>query len=133
MINPEWSKDFSAGMHQRYVHDLGNLTLTLGNPALSNKEFVGKKGTAGQEGYCYANSSLRVERELTPTECWNEQAILERSQTLIAWAKQRWAVDLGDIVYPFIGEVAQHSGDGDAEVELDEDPIMLLDDANSDE
>ena len=52
-----WQKRFNPDTHQEYVHDLGNLTLTLGNPSLGNKPFRDKKGKFFgdvQAGYHYA-------------------------------------------------------------------------------
>ena len=93
---PYWEKRFSTQDHRRYLHDLGNLTLTKGNPTLGNKPFPDKKGDVNTGSYCYTNSPLYVERELTKWDEWSASTIEERRISLLKWAKNRWAVDLSD-------------------------------------
>ena len=92
-----WRKRFRKSRHQRYVHDLGNLTLTKHNSYYLNKPFPDKKGAVDAEKHCYAKSPLYVERELTQWEDWNASAINERRAKLLKWARGRWAVDLSEL------------------------------------
>ena len=90
---PYWESKFSPQDHQRYLHDLGNLTLTENNPALGNKSFLDKKGDVSTKEYCYIKSRLYVEMELVEKQDWDASAIEERRARLLAWARDRWAVD----------------------------------------
>ena len=89
-----WTERFEPEEHERYVHDLGNLTLTKHNAHYLNKSFLRKKGRPNAEGRCYAKSSLYLERTLTRWRHWDASAIDERRSTLLEWARERWAVDL---------------------------------------
>lgn len=86
-----WEERFSPELHSRYAHDIGNLTLTLDNPSLSNDPFPQKKGTASQEK-CYASSKLFIEQQLARYDEWTPNAIEKRRQTIELWAKDRWQV-----------------------------------------
>ena len=94
---PYWEKMFGTHDHQRYRHDLGNLTLTKHNSTYQNKPFPDKKGKADAVGHCYAKSPLYVERQLTQWDSWDANAIDERRSTLLEWARHRWAIDLGGL------------------------------------
>ena len=118
---PYWEERFSTQDHQRYLHDLGNLTLTKGNSALGNKPFPDKKGDASSKGYCYTKSPLYVERELTEWQNWDASAIQNRQSRLLEWAKERWTVDLSGM------EGEDHEPELE-EPELDEDAIIFADD-----
>ena len=93
---PYWKRRFRR-RHQRYVHDLGNLTLTKHNSYYLNKPFRAKKGRVDAKDHCYAKSPLYVERELTQWEDWRVSAIKERRARLLEWALDRWTVDLSEL------------------------------------
>ncbi len=89
-----WTSRFDPETHEKYKHDLGNLTLTKGNPQLSNNPYPEKVGTAESNRYCYSRSLLQVEREL-PVRWpeWTRESIDQRRGRLLEWAKSRWHVD----------------------------------------
>ena len=91
---PYWRDRFGEPEHGRYLHDLGNLTLTRCNSSLGNKPFPEKRGEFGTDEYSYAGSSLYLERGLTHWQDWNPSAIEERRTRLLEWGKKRWWVDL---------------------------------------
>ena len=109
---PYWIERFDQS-HRRYVHDLGNLTLTKHNSSYGNKPFHAKKGSVDARRHCYAKSPFYAERELTRWDDWTPSTIEERRTTLLEWARTRWNVDLS---------------------EFEEEPFGLLDadDANED-
>lgn len=86
-----WLSRFTQDELTRYVHDIGNLTLTQHNREYWYYSFPRKRGGPGQ-GYCYANSNLRMERALWNVEEWNPTEIENRHSTISAWAKDRWFV-----------------------------------------
>ena len=107
-----WQKHFDANSHQEYIHDIGNLTLTKGNPYLSNKSFPEKKRG---EKYCYEDSLLLGEREIAKNwDNWTAESITERRVKLLEWAKRRWHVDFSD------GGGTMYEIDMDDDVEYEE-------------
>lgn len=93
---PYWQKRFKPTVHEEYKHDLGNLTLTAYNPSLGKKPFPEKKGQEDFTSYCYANSLLLEEKELTKWDEWKPESIDERRAALLTWAKERWGFDFSD-------------------------------------
>lgn len=112
-----WLDRFQSNQtHQRYIHDLGNLTLTKHNPSLLNKPFPDKRGSVAAPGHCYANSPLYVERELTQWEDWTATEIEERRAKLLEWAESRWAVDLNELkAEDELADSVKHDGEEDDE------------------
>ena len=74
--------------HQEIVHRLGNLTIASKewNLSMGNRPFEKKKTY-------YRESALRVQRELTKYERWNESAIQERGDEIIDFALKCWRID----------------------------------------
>ena len=94
---PYWQQRFDTDAHKKYVHDIGNLTLTKHNSFYHNKPFPEKKGAIDATGPCYARSPFFQEQELTLFNDWARKAINERRTKLLEWAKGRWRVDFSDI------------------------------------
>ena len=90
---PYWTKRFAAQEHEKYLHDLGNLTLTKHNSYYSNKPFPDKRGRTDTKGRCYAKSPLYMERSLMGWKHWKPASIDERRRKLLDWARQRWTVE----------------------------------------
>lgn len=72
-------------IHKKWVHTLGNLTLTGYNPELSNKPFeeklsLFKKSNVGLNKY-YQDKKVDV---------WNEEAIKNRAEYLADIAMKIW-------------------------------------------
>jgi uncharacterized protein with ParB-like and HNH nuclease domain len=88
-----WRTHFTKKQHRIYLHDIGNLCLTLNNSSYSNKDFPEKKGKPGAEGPpCYSRSSLFQEQALVRKRDWTVNAIKERRKDITDWAKIRWGV-----------------------------------------
>jgi hypothetical protein len=88
-----WKAKFSLQQRRRLMDDIGNLCLTYDNSSYSNKPFPDKRGHAGSEIPCYAMSSLFQERELAKQRVWSPRKLVERRNSLLAWARNRWHVD----------------------------------------
>ena len=71
-------------VHEKYLHTLGNLSLTAKNSELSNKDFQSKQEID------FHTSKLKLSFKLGEHENWNEQTILERSKKLALEAIQIW-------------------------------------------
>lgn len=91
--DPYWVQRFPKTAARCFLHDLGNLCLTIDNSAYGKKGFPEKKGQPGAEDACYANSNLFQERELAAVPEWNAEAIRNRREKLVRWALERWHVD----------------------------------------
>ena len=119
----DWTEGFGAhgqATHARFVHDLGNLSLTKWNGYYSNKPFAEKKGDLGPETtYCYAKAPFYQEQALAGWEEWGPAQIEERREHLLAWAKDRWGVD-----FSVIAELSLEGEPPDDEQEEDADPTL---------
>jgi uncharacterized protein with ParB-like and HNH nuclease domain len=87
-INSEWrdeiGHDYSDEIHNKYLHTLGNLTLTGYNSELGNLPFSEKKKK-------YLESGISMNRDLCRNEKWWEVEILRRAATLADYAIKIWA------------------------------------------
>ncbi len=92
-----WQKRFDTDTHKKYVHDIGNLTLTKHNSFYSNKPFPEKKGPIDANGPCYAGSPFFQEQEVARYNDWTRESIDDRRVKLLEWAKERWRVDSSGI------------------------------------
>lgn len=105
-IYPQIAKDpywvarfgnFSAREKTALRNSLGNL-LPLSRPknsSLQNKSFDLKKSEKDKfVGFLYGSLS---ENEVATLDSWDAQAILERGLKLLAFAKLRWSIELGDV------------------------------------
>jgi uncharacterized protein with ParB-like and HNH nuclease domain len=73
-------------IRNKWLHKLGNLTLTGYNPELSNKDFVTKKTMP--DGF--NESPLKLNLEISKYDKWDEESILNRSNKLAEMAINRW-------------------------------------------
>ena len=100
----QWSIDWSKSDTRMYLHDIGNLVLTVNNSNYQNFEFDKKKGKAGS-GICYANSDIRQERRLASFTQWTPGEAKKRREELVRWVKGRWAIP--EVVDEAPGEVLE--------------------------
>ncbi len=70
-------------IHERYLHTIGNLTLSGYNPELSDYPFPEKKKI-------YAESKLQLNAYFADHDVWTEKEILERSQVLADKIVKLW-------------------------------------------
>lgn len=80
-LGPDWEK-----IQQKYVHTIGNLTLTGYNSEYSDKFFTDKRDMKGG----FRESPLKLNRELANLETWNEEKILQRAENLAKEALKVW-------------------------------------------
>jgi uncharacterized protein with ParB-like and HNH nuclease domain len=73
MLGDDWQD-----VKDKYLHNLGNLTLSCYNSELSNKPFGLKKTIVGG----YDSSPLFLNETLRKTDIWNKEKIIERSEIL---------------------------------------------------
>lgn len=88
-LSAEWRQELGPDAEQvqeRWLHTLGNLTLTGYNSEYSNRPFREKRDM--KDGF--KHSPLRVNEGLSSTETWDEAAIQARAARLAKEATQVW-------------------------------------------
>lgn len=89
-LSAEWRNELgpeAEQLQERWLHTLGNLTLTGYNSEYSNRAFQQKRDMT--DGF--RHSPLRVNEGLGTTEAWNEEAIQARAARLAKEATKVWA------------------------------------------
>ncbi|MGL2576460.1 GmrSD restriction endonuclease domain-containing protein [Helicobacter pylori] len=89
-LTTEWQKDLGENfeaIHEKYLHTIGNLTLTGYNNEYSNKSFQEKRDM--EKGF--KQSPLRLNQSLKDLESFGEKQIEERANDLADWALKIWA------------------------------------------
>jgi uncharacterized protein with ParB-like and HNH nuclease domain len=90
-LSEDWKKVLGDNwelLHQKYLDNLGNLTLTGYNPEYSNKSFVEKRDA--ENGF--RNSRLRLNSDLAKLNTWNEEEIKRRAERLSKVALEIWSM-----------------------------------------
>ncbi|WP_441692148.1 GmrSD restriction endonuclease domain-containing protein [Helicobacter pylori] len=85
----EWKKDLGENfqeIHNKYLHTIGNLTLTGYNPKYSNKSFQEKRGM--EKGF--KDSPLRLNQSLRDLKSFGEKEIKKRANDLADLALKIW-------------------------------------------
>lgn len=88
-LSPEWLAMLGPDAEQvqgRYLHTLGNLTLTAYNSELSARPFAEKRDMKGG----FKDSHLRLNAALAQLNEWNEEEIKKRAEQLSEKAAQVW-------------------------------------------
>ncbi len=89
-LSNEWKQELGENwndVHDKYLHTIGNLTLTGYNPELSDKSFAKKRDMDGG----FAKSPIRLNHSLARLEHWNETEILNRAANLAKLAVKIWS------------------------------------------
>ncbi|UOR27027.1 DUF262 and DUF1524 domain-containing protein [Helicobacter pylori] len=88
-LTEEWERDLGENfqeIHDKYLHTIGNLTLTGYNPEYSNKSFKEKLDMEGG----FKNSPLRLNQGLRGLESFGEEEIKKRANDLADLALKIW-------------------------------------------
>ena len=80
-LGPNWQ-----GVQKKYLHTIGNLTLTGYNSELSDRPFMEKMKNSGG----YLESGLRLNSFIRDQNQWNEEKIVERAKILADKALKIW-------------------------------------------
>lgn len=100
-LSPEWRDELGDDWQEvqaKYLHTLGNLTLTGYNSAYSDKPFREKRDMEGG----FRQSPIRLNESIASREHWNEQTILARVESL---------ADLALTIWPMPQVIERVSGD----------------------
>lgn len=88
-LSSEWRQDLGVNwqeVQKVYLHTIGNLTLTRYNSELSDRPFLEKRDMVGG----FADSPLRMNRELARLQTWNESEITKRARLMAEQALKVW-------------------------------------------
>ncbi|WQV36194.1 DUF262 and DUF1524 domain-containing protein [Helicobacter pylori] len=88
-LTEEWEKDLGENfqaIHDKYLHTIGNLTLTGYNNEYSNRSFQEKRDM--EKGF--KNSPLRLNQSLRDLESFGEEEIKKRANDLADLALKIW-------------------------------------------
>ncbi len=88
-LTPKWQRDLGENfeaIHEKYLHTIGNLTLTGYNSEYSNKPFKEKRDM--ENGF--KQSPLRLNQSLKDLEVFGEKEIEKRANNLADWALKIW-------------------------------------------
>ncbi len=88
-LTEEWERDLGENfqaIHDKYLHTIGNLTLTGYNEKYSNNSFQEKRDM--EKGF--KQSSLRLNQSLKDLESFGEEKIKKRANDLADWALKIW-------------------------------------------
>ncbi len=88
-LTKEWERDLGENfqaIHDKYLHTIGNLTLTGYNEKYSNNSFQEKRDM--EKGF--KDSPLRLNQNLKDLESFGEEEIKKRANDLADWALKIW-------------------------------------------
>ncbi|WP_100967575.1 DUF262 and DUF1524 domain-containing protein [Helicobacter pylori] len=88
-LTEEWERDLGGNfqaIHDKYLHTIGNLTLTGYNTEYRNRSFQEKRGM--EKGF--KQSPLRLNQSLKDLESFGEEEIKKRANDLADWALKIW-------------------------------------------
>ena len=89
-LTEAWQQELGENfqrIHQRWLHRIGNLTLTLYNSEYGNRTFKEKRDMP-KKGLRY--SSLHLNQSFASTEQWNKATIIARAEKLTEKACKIW-------------------------------------------
>ncbi len=90
-LTVEWKDALGQGwedMHEKYLHTIGNLTLTAYNSDIGNQPFSYKRDM-------YQESNVILNRDLSNYSVWSEDEIKERTRSLSEQAVKLWRCPTG--------------------------------------
>ncbi|EQD91193.1 hypothetical protein L934_06915 [Helicobacter pylori PZ5080] len=89
LTSSEWQRDLGENfkaIHEKYLHTIGNLTLTGYNSEYSNNSFQEKRDM--EKGF--KQSPLKLNQSLKDLESFGEEEIKKRANDLADWALKIW-------------------------------------------
>ncbi|MDH4203328.1 MAG: DUF1524 domain-containing protein, partial [Phycisphaerae bacterium] len=89
-LSPAWKQALGENWQEvqgKYLHTIGNLTLTGYNPEMSDRPFKEKRDM--ENGF--RDSPIRLNKSLASLEKWDEEEILKRAETLGGLAERVWS------------------------------------------
>lgn len=88
-LSEEWQKDLGNNykdIQKKYIHTIGNLTLTAYNSEMGDRSFTEKMNMEGG----FKQSALRLNKYVVLLSEWNEEHIKKRAEELCEKAQKIW-------------------------------------------
>ena len=88
-LSSDWQENLGTDwqeIQKRYLHTIGNLTLTAYNSEMSDRSFMEKMNMSGG----FKESALRLNKYVVLQNEWNEKHIKERAKELVKKAESIW-------------------------------------------
>lgn len=88
-LSKEWKNELGENwkiIQEKYLHTIGNITLTGYNSELSDRPFSTKKNLEGG----FSDSPLRLNKNVANKDTWNKDSIVSRAKELIDKTAQTW-------------------------------------------
>jgi len=106
-----WQQELGSNWQEiqsKYLHTIGNLTLTGYNSELSDRPFIEKRNMLGG----FDDSPLRLNRSISKLEHWNEDEIQKRAKHLAELAINIWVAPVlsADILDAYISKKTPSEG-----------------------
>ena len=122
-LSEDWKIDLGSNwneIREKYLHTIGNLTLTGYNAELGDKSFSEKRDMKGG----FADSPIRLNHDIAGLEKWTEDEIVKRANTLSDKAIQIWTRPQlsEDILAKY---VSVDDEDDEEDEDIDEDSTSL--------
>lgn len=122
-LSEGWKQELGENwkeIQKKYLHTIGNLTLTGYNSEYQDKLFKEKRDLKDKNGTSigFRNSPIRLNRYLENIDNWNEQKIIERADDIANIAIKIW-------IYPTIAQEILSKYKPEEEIEQ-EKPIYSL-------
>jgi uncharacterized protein with ParB-like and HNH nuclease domain len=132
-LTPQWIDELGTHyqeIYDKYLHTIGNLTLTGYNSSLSNRTFKEKKEMKNG----FDDSKLMLNKYLRTLNSWGEKEILNRAENLSIIAEEIWEYPIvnyerkidNELIYSIIDESKDFTGEkieayllGDKKFEVD--------------
>ena len=89
-LSSDWQANLGVDwqeIQKRYLHTIGNLTLTAYNSEMSDRSFMEKMNMSGG----FKESALRLNKYVVLQNEWNEKHIKERAKELVKKAESIWS------------------------------------------
>ena len=87
-LNDSWKDNLGSDweyVHEKFIHNIGNLTLTAYNSEISNSSFTEKKSW-------YKESRLKITQDICEYTKWNNKNIMKRGNILADKVIQIWKI-----------------------------------------
>ncbi len=88
-LSEDWKRSLGENwevIHEKFLHTLGNLTLTGYNSELSDRSFIEKRDMQGG----FKESPIRLNQGLATKEVWNGEEIAKRTEKLAKEVAETW-------------------------------------------
>jgi hypothetical protein len=95
-LTDEWKSELGANyttIHERYLHNLGNLTLTGYNTELGQRPFAEKKQLMRAKN----THIIVLNKDIFSQEVWNDKSIMQRADRLSTLSLRLFPIDKGNI------------------------------------